>query len=264
MPTPEEEAKLKLDKEAADKKVADDAAKKAADDEAAKKAAGGGGDDETVTIKKKDWEKTNSDLDNYRTGLINKKTQDRTLDQNAGGGNNDAGNGGGAPTLDEKRVTEIATKATQATTHKANEKAAIKQFLKTHADYTEDKNWAELLPFLPANINKDDPAAIVDAMEGAVLLHKRATGKLDTYLADQAEKAKQEAEMNARVDLGFGAGGIGHRANQGNQADKVPETTIEMGKRFGHDADKLEKDLKEIPKNPEGGYSIDVTKKPKK
>ena len=256
MPTPEEEAKIKADKEAADKKAADDA-KAAADKKAADDAAAADGD--TITIKKKDWEKTNSDLENYKTGLLNKKAADRTLDQNAGG-DHGAGNSGGSA-LDEKKVIEIATKASQANTHKSNEKAAIKQFLKTHADYTEDKNWAELLPFLPANINKDDPAAIVDAMEGAVLLHKRSTGKLDEYMSQQADTARREAEMNAQVNLGFGAGGVGQRATQGNSSDKPAESTIEMGKRFGHDADKIEKSLKGVEKNPEGGVSIDVTKK---
>jgi hypothetical protein len=36
-----------------------------------------------------------------------------------------------------------------------------------------------------------------------------------------------------------------------------------MGKRFGHDADKIEKSLKGVEKNPEGGVSIDVTQKRK-
>lgn len=263
MPTPEEEAKIKAD---ADKKIADD--KKAADDAKAsadKKAADdtANNGDETVTIKKKDWEKTNSDLDNYRTGLINKKTQDRTLDPESEPGNNNAGNGG-TPTLDEKKVIEIATRTSQATSHKANEKTAIKQFLKTHPDYTEDKNWQELLPFLPKGINKDDPAAIIDAMEGAVLLHKRATGKLDEYLSERAETIKREADMNAQINMGFGAGGIGAKTNSGNQADKVAESTIDMGKRFGHSAEDIEATLKDVPKSPEGGFQIDVTRKPAK
>ena len=260
MPTPEEEAKIKKDAE--DKKNADDAAAKAAADKKAADdaAAAAGGDGETITIKKKDWEKTNSDLENYKTGLLNKKAADRTLSQNADNGSQN----NSSAALDEKKITEIAIKATKATTHSTNEKAAIKQFLAKHADYTEDKNWAELLPFLPANINKDDPAAIVDAMEGAVLLHKRSTGKLDEYMAEQAVTARREAEMNAQVNMGFGAGGNGQKLNQGNQTDKPAESTVEMGKRFGHDAEKLEKGLKETPKNPEGGFSIDVTKKPKK
>ena len=83
--------------------------------------------DETITIKKADWEKTNKDLDNYRTGLINKKAADRSLDQL---GSSDSGNVNTSTVLDEKKVMEIATKASQATTHKTNEKAAIKILIK--------------------------------------------------------------------------------------------------------------------------------------
>jgi hypothetical protein len=253
MPTPEEEAKIKADKQTAD----DAAAKAAVDKKAADDAAAAAGGDDTITIKKKDWEKTNSDLDNYRTGLINKKANDRSLDSNSG-----VVEGAGGATLDEKKVIEIATKASQANMHKANEKAAIKEFLKTHSDYTEDKNWQELLPYLP-KINYDDPAAIVDAMEGAVLLHKRSSGTLDTYLAEQREAAKREGEMNANVNLGFGAGGNGQRINQGDQTGKLPESTVKMGEHFGHDEAKLTESLKEIGKNDEGAFEINV-RAPKK
>lgn len=256
MPTPEEEAAAKA---AADKKVADDA-KAAADKKAADDAAAGGGD-ETITIKKKDWEKTNSDLENYKTGLLNKKAADRSLDGDGGQG---SGNGSGNQNLDEKKVEEIATRVSQKNTHSANEKAAIKEFIKTHADYADDKNWAELLPFLPGKINKDDPAAIIDAMEGAALLHKRSTGKLDEYMAQQADQARRDAEMQAHVNMGFGAGGLGQRTNRENQTDKVPESTVSMGQKFGHTGEQIQEVLKTVPPHPEGGYQIDVTKKPAK
>jgi len=228
---------------------------------------GAGAGDETVTIKKSDLEKLNKDLDTYRERVTGKKAGEFSLENNGGQGGNGDGSGSGsgaAPALDEKKVEEIVTRTTSKQIHKANEKTAIKQFLKTHLDYTDEKEWQALLPYLPAGVNKDDPAAIVDALEGAVLLHKRATGKLDDYMKEQADRARREGEMNTQVNLGFSGGGVGGKANQGNQTDKPAESTIEMGKRFGHSAETIEQTLKETPKGPEGGFQIDVTQKPAK
>ena len=69
-------------------KVADDAAAAAA------AAGNGGGTEETVTIKKSEWDKTKSDLKNYRQATIGKKADERKLDGQGGKGKGE-GEGGG-------------------------------------------------------------------------------------------------------------------------------------------------------------------------
>jgi hypothetical protein len=258
--TQEEKAAAEA-KIAADKKAADDAKiaadKKAADD-AAKAAAGGGGNEDTITIKKADWEKTQSDLKNYQTGLINEKTKNKTLD---GAGNESAPSGA----MDEKKVQEIAIAAANSRDHKKNEKGAIKRFVIAHPEYGDDANWQQLIPLYKPVSGKDDEDSILADLEDAVLAHKRRTGKLSEYLAEQAEAARHQAEIDANVNLGQGGGGVGQRVNTDNRNSQatVPQSTVEMGARFGHDKETIEQGLKEMPKTPEG-YTIPIGSKKSK
>ena len=248
------------EKAAAEKAIADKAAadKIAADKAAADKAAGGGGNEETITIKKADWEKTQSDLKNYQTGLINEKTKNKTLD---GAGNEPAVSGA----MDEKKVQEIAIAAANSRDHKKNEKGAIKRFVIAHPEYGDDANWQQLIPLYKPVSGKDDEDSIIADLEDAVLAHKRRTGKLSEYLAEQAEAARRQAEIDANVNIGQGAGGVGQRVNTNERGSQttVPQSTVDMGARFGHDKEKIEQGLKDMPKTPDG-YTIPIGSKKSK
>lgn len=241
--TPEEQ------KTAADKKAADDAA-----------AAAASNGEETVTMKKSELDKIQSDLENYKNMGIKYKN-DRNLPDPEQPGQGSAPSGGAA--LDEKKVAEIATQASASVVRKKEQKNATSRFLKDNPDYIKDENWQALLPFITIKGEDQDEDAIYARLQDAVLTHKRRTGQLETYLADQRAEAQRQAEINAQVNLGASAGGVGGKVNPQGVQKAAPGSTVEMGRNFGHSEEKLEEALNDIGPRTSDGFVLDVTK-PKK
>jgi hypothetical protein len=235
-------------------------------------AGSSGNEEETITIPKKQYDQTLTDLDNYRTGLIGKKAKERAEGAGAGA----AGDGGGQPadnqgqnggggntpalgTMDETKVREIAVQASNDNLHKANQKTANQQFLKAHPEFLEDAKWQGLMTFFAAKRGKDTPDSILKDLEDAVLLQKRDDGTLDAYLEEQRKLAEQRGEVNAQVNMGRDGGGLGGKTGTGSAPAgvKVDET---MASRFKNDPKEVAKPSNISP-NPEGGFQIDVTQK---
>lgn len=195
----------------------------------------GGGSEETVTLKKSEHDKLVSDLNNYKTGLINRKAGDRS-----GGEGGEGGQGSGDKPLDQKKVEEISTAAASKVLSQKATKDANKQFLSGHAEYLDDKQWQELLTHYHPKRGTLAPEDILEDFEDAVLAHKRSSGQLETYLNDQAEKRRKLAEANAAAEAGREAGSNGQRTSGGGTggATLTPDGQA-MAQRFGHDPKKV-------------------------
>ena len=191
---------------AADKKAADDAAAAAA---GAGNGAGQG--EETVTIKKSEFEQIKSDRDNYKKGLLQKKADERDLNGGQGSG---AGQGQGQGTtavVDEKKIADTATAATNKALRTASERTAKRAFLQAHPEYVDDVQWTALvanLTFRGTELLHDE---VVDRMEAALLEHKRSTGKLEEHLKAEHERGVREGRIQGEMGSGHGTGGAGDR-----------------------------------------------------
>jgi len=224
----------------------DDAAAKAAAD----KAAAGSGGEETVTIKKTEHEKLQSDLkqsnedrDNYKTGLLKKKADERDLKGDQGTGDGKGGEGGGSNVIDEKKVGEVATAAANKTLRTASERTAKRSFLTAHPEYVDDVQWTALmsnLTFKGTELTHDE---VVDRMEAALLEHKRSIGKLDEHLNKERERGRQEGRIEGGINAGRDAGGAGDRSGGGGEGKGtgLSEKGKEMARAMHTDPEKAAK-----------------------
>lgn len=221
----------------------DDAAAKAAADKTATDAAaaaaaagnGGGEGEETVTIKKSDLKKIEEDRDNYKKGLLSKKADERNLGGDGGTGG-DKGN-----IIDEKKVGEIATAATNKAMRDAGEKTAKRAFLTAHPEYIDDVQWTALmshLTFKGGEVTYDD---ITNRMEAAILEHKRSTGKLDEYLKSEHERGVREGRIQGELGSGLGTGGAGDKNEGGKGAGTLSPKGEEMARAMHTDPEKVKK-----------------------
>lgn len=221
---------------------------------------GAGGADEVVTIKKSELDQIISDRDNYKTGLLSKKADERSLDgkgsQGDGGGEGGEGDGqgGGAAVIDEKKIGEVATAATNKTLRAASERTAKRAFLKAHPEYVDDSAWQNLMAHLTFKGGEVTHEEIVDRMEAAVLEHKRSTGKLDEYLKSEHERGVREGRIQAEVGSGHGTGGAGDRNEGGKGAGTLSPKGEEMARSMHTDPEKVKK------VDPSKDNVIDVTK----
>lgn len=224
-----------------------------------------GSGDETITIKKSDYDKQMSDLENYKKATIGDKRPlpDNSNPNGGGSGGNAPGSDAGNNGLTEEKVEKIVTKVTSQNTHKANEKTAKEKFYAVHPEYVDTNAWQELVTHYVAKSGKDSVEDILSDLEDAVLAHKRRTGKLDEYFEAQRKEAERKAQIDAQVNLGHSAGGVGDKSNSGGAPAGIPDSTVEMGQRFGHSKEDLEKGLGTISKGSEG-YELDISKKPSK
>ena len=226
-------------------------------------------EDETITIKKADYDKQMSDLENYRQATIGDKYRPLPDNPNPNGGGsggaapgNDAG--GGGSTITEDKVKEIATQVSSQNTQKKNEKDAKDKFYAAHPEYVDTNAWQALVVHYVPKSGKDSVEDILNDLEDAVLAHKRRTGKLDEYFDQQRIEAERKAQIDAQVNLGQNGGGVGDRSSSGGgQPSPVTDSTIQMGSNFGHTKEDLEKGLGAISKGSEG-YELDISKKSKK
>lgn len=230
----------------------DDAAKVAADkaaaDAAAAAAAGAGNGDgsgdgeETVTMKKSDLKKIEEDRDNYKKMGLQKKADERDL--HAGAGDGKGGEGAGAPSaavIDEKKIGETATAATNAALRSASERTAKRVFLKAHPEYLDDAQWASMMANLTFRGTEVTTEEVSDRMEAAVLEHKRSTGKLDEYLKSEHERGVREGRIQGEIGSGHGTGGAGDRNEGGKGAGSLSPKGEEMARAMHTDPEKVKK-----------------------
>ncbi|MEK6897609.1 MAG: hypothetical protein AABW93_03710 [Nanoarchaeota archaeon] len=222
----------------------DDAAAKAAADAAAAAAAagnGGGNGEENVTMKKfeveklqADLKKSNEDRDNYKKGLLQKKADERNLGGEGQGG-------GGDNIIDEKKVGEIATAATNKALRAASEKTAKRAFLQAHPEYVDDAQWTELmsnLTFKGTELIHDD---VLGRMDAALLEHKRSTGKLEEHLKAEHERGVREGRIQGELGSGHGTGGAGDRNEGGKGTGTLSPKGEEMARAMHVDPEKARK-----------------------
>lgn len=226
-----------------------DAAAKAAADKAAADAAaaaaaagnGGGNGEEDVTMKKSevdklqaDLKKSNEDRDNYKKGLLQKKADERNLGGEGQGG-------GGDNVIDEKKVGEIATAATNKALRGASEKTAKRAFLAAHPEYVDDVQWTELmsnLTFKGTELTHDD---VLGRMDAALLEHKRSTGKLEEHLKSEHERGVREGRIQGEFGSGHGTGGAGDRNEGGKGTGALSPKGEEMARAMHVDPEKAKK-----------------------
>ena len=219
----------------------DDAAAKAAADKVAADAAaaaaaagnGGGDGEETITIKKSDFKKIEDDRDNYKKGLLQKKADERDL--HGGGDGAGAGN-----VIDEKKIGEVATAATNKVLRDASEKTAKRVFLKAHPEYVDDIQWASLMSHLTFKGGELTHDEVVDRMEAALFEHKRSTGKLEEHLKAEHERGVREGRIQEQTESGQGTGGAGDK-NEGKGAGTLSPKGEEMARAMHVDPEKVRK-----------------------
>jgi hypothetical protein len=220
------DAKVKADADAAEAKVKADA-------EAAK-----GGDEETVTIKKSEFEKIQSDRDNYRTAALKKKADERSLDDK--GGKDDGDDEDEENVIDEKKVSDLATASARKVQREASERIAKRSFLVAHPEYVDDGEWTGLLAQLTFKGDELTVDDVQDRMEAALFEHKRKTGKLEEHLKVERERSVQEGRIRGNIEFGYQAGGQGDRNNAGDDG-KMSAKALEMSQRMHVDPEKFKK-----------------------
>src|SRR3990167_3592238 len=152
------------------------------------------GGDDTVTIKKAEWEKVQSDRDNYRDGLLKKKADERDFKKEESQGSS----AGEANVIDEKKISEFASAAANKSLREASERSARHSFLKDHPEYIADDQWTDLMSHFTLKGNELTKEEVQDRMEAAVLEHKRSTGKLNEYLEGQRERALKQGRIEGQ------------------------------------------------------------------
>lgn len=204
---------------------------------------GGDGGDEDVTMKKSeveklqaDLKKSNEDRDNYRTGLLQKKADERNL---GGDGKGDQG-GGTGNVIDEDKVSEVATIATNKALRNASEKTAKRVFLQAHPEYVDDAQWTALMSNLTFKGTESTHDDVLDRMEAALFEHKRSTGKLEEHLKAEHERGVREGRIQAEVGSGYDTGGAGDR-NEGRSGGALSPKGEEMSRRMHTDPEKVKK-----------------------
>ena len=197
-------------------------------------AGDGKGGDETVTMKKSeidqlrsDLTKSNEDRDNYKKIGLQKKADERNLD-NAGAGGKD-GEQANTAVIDEKKIVDTATAAANKALRNASERTAKRTFLSAHPEYVEDSQWTSLMSHLTFKGGEVTHEEVLDRMEGALLDHKRSTGKLDEYMRSEHDRGVREGRIQGEIGSGQGTGGGGDR-NEG--ASKGLTGLSEKGKEM--------------------------------
>lgn len=164
--------------------------------------------EETITVKKSEFEKIQSDRDNYRAGLLKKKADERSLDNK----NKDAG--AGSIAIDEAKIAEIAkaqATAAFAETYKSNENRAKILITKKYGELVDDANWVGFMSHFNGRRGRATVEDILDDFEDTMLLYKRSTGKLDEHLKSEHERGVREGRIQGELGSGRGTGGAGDR-----------------------------------------------------
>jgi len=161
--------------------------------------------EETVTIKKSDLAKIESDRDNYRTVALKKKADERANGDEKDDTTNNSGD------ADVTRLVDERVGAFQQETYKSHERRAQRALLQLHPEYADDASYTDLMSDFTSKRGKATSEDIIEDMEDAILLHKRRTGKLDEYMKSERERGRAEGRMDSQVNLGKTLGGTGDR-----------------------------------------------------
>jgi hypothetical protein len=217
------------------------------------KTGGGSGAEETITVKKSDYDKLNSDLVNYRNVALKVKADERDLKKASGEGDGGTGN-----TMDEAKVKEISraeASSLMGQTRKSNESRAKKSFLEHHKEYIDDVWWNGLVSHLRLRGDEATPEDYSDRLEEAILLHKRESGQLEGYLKSEHERGKREGRIESEFDSAQNAGGAGDRGGEGSgSAGTLSPKGEEMARGMHIDPETARK------VDPSKDNVIDVTK----
>jgi hypothetical protein len=224
-------------KAAADRSAADAAAAAAA--AVAGNGGGSGDDEEIITIKRSDLKKIEFDRDNYKKGLLQKKADERDLHDGDGKGGGGDGAGAGH-VIDEKKVGEVATAATNKVLRDASEKTAKRAFLKAHPEYVDDAQWISLMSHLTFKGGELTHDEVVDRMEAALFEHKRSTGRLEEHLKAEHERGVREGRIQEQTGSGQGTGGAGDK-NEGKGTGTLSPKGEEMARAMHVDPEKVKK-----------------------
>lgn len=245
-------------KEAADK-AATDAAATATEDGSGDGSRDGDGE-ETVTLKKSELDQIKSDRDNYKTGLLGKKADERSLhekkdDKGDGTGDGTGDGAGDATVIDEKKITDTVTAATNKVLRDASEKTAKRAFLKAHPEYVDDVQWTALMSHLYLKGTELTHDEVNDRMEAALFEHKRSTGKLEEHLKSEHERGVREGRIQGEIGSGHGTGGAGDK-NEKTKGTLTPRGE-EITKRMHNDPDKI----RNVDISKDNVIDVTITKK---
>lgn len=208
-------------------------------------AAGAG--DETITIKKSDWDKTNVDLANYKEATVRKKADERSLEGGSSNNNgeNPAGAGGGsgnaATQIDEKKVTEVATAAATKVQRDTAQKTAKQSFFRKNPQYLNDDDWKALMENTTFRGSETTPEEYYSRLEAGMYEHLRVTGKLESFISEQREKAREEGIMEGVFGSSGSVGNSGNRTQgAGNSKGGLTQKGTEMASKLHVDPKKAE------------------------
>ena len=197
------------------------------------------GTEDTVTVKKSEFEKNKTDLENYKQmGNKYKTDYEKLVEDNKK--NIPPTDQSGTSQIDENKVSEISRKASRDTLRETNERTASKQFFKEHPEYNDEAMRTQLLAEMSFKGSELTVDEIQDRFESALLEHKRKTGKLDEYLASQVERARTQGRMEGQMSQG-GSGGAGDRIGGYSETNKLSEKGVEMARNMHVDPDKVRK-----------------------
>lgn len=208
-----------------------------------------GGNEETVTIKKSELDRINNDLENYRKATLDRKAAEREAkkkeaEEAAKNTANEAGQSNSI-TLDEKKIKEIVQQAQTSTINifeKANEKAAIKEFMGVHKELLDDATWTDFISDYSPRRGKTSKEEILEDFQDAMLVYMRRIGKLDEYLKKEAERMQEFNNANHRANIGHNAGSRGDGSSSGGSDNaRITPTLERVSSHFKHDPKEIAK-----------------------
>lgn len=195
--------------------------------------AGNGAGEEIVTLKKSEFEKINSDLNNYKNmGNLHKDKaekweahekaeKEKAEKEKANNNQNQNNNQGSSIQFDESKVSQI----TERTLRKNNEKEAQRIFFKGLTE--EEKNG--VLSELTFKGDETTINDIVDRLEAGLLEHRRKTGKLSEFLNSEKEAARKRGVIEGQLIFGH-QGGAGDK----NESAKTTDDLSPVGEKMAN------------------------------
>ena len=169
-------------------------------------------DEETLQAK---LTKAEADRDNYKKGMLKYKaaTKGQVVEEEE-------------VEDDKEDVKNVATQAATEVIEKTNEKNAINQFRSKYPALKDPKAWNEVVSNYNNKSGKGSVDDIINDLEAGLVLAKHYGG------GKVAEKEITLSDLAVVSNAGSNP-----RHEEGSQ---VKESTVEMGKSFRHDAEKLQ------------------------
>lgn len=188
---------------------------------------------------KSELEQTKSDRDNYRKATLDKKANERSLDDKKDDKAGNQGGQGGSP--DVNTVVDEKLNAFQDKTRKSLQARAQRKFLNKNQDFADDAKWARVASHLHLRGDEVTEEDFADRIDEAHLLYMRETGQLEKHLESERQKAKRQGEIEGQVNSGMQAGDTGDGRSGGQGKGSLSPQGEEMARRSGHDPEKIKK-----------------------